>query len=520
MSGSDSFDGGGDGRGGGSGVGTDVPRVPVGAGAWGASSEEALALTATEPAGPETALDSLAPLDALDAELLHEPDAWRKLVGAEDASGADQRSGQGLGQGGADGKGKGKGEDQGQSQGTGTGKSAEPAREQRPRSATEKASGAANSRTAQRRSGVDPVKVLMHHHRELCERAVDPLEIAAGLEAHGLTDRTAARYRHKDVFSLAEEMYARMPRDGEPAAPAVATPAPTSGVRGAWAGLALLPGAVCALALLALNVTTGTPHLAVAFVGALAIAAALRTTLRHGPLRTGTRRPAPTTRLWVWSLLLYAAFGDGLLDAALAGGPDGAWAPAAAPLLALAVAVAPATWCARLFAAGARRRLAASRGLAEFTSSVRPLLLGCVLLFALALTALLGAAGALLDQGGLAGQNGQSGQGVDYAGACALGVLLLLARLLSAHGRTYAPAVVLGAAAGAEVLAVATVFAARLPGCAVLGTPVESAVDAVGVGVVPGTACAVAALALLVHATRTLTRASVHASTDSRTGAP
>lgn len=67
---------------------------------------------------------------------------------------------------------------------------------------------------AVRRGTADPVKVLMHRHRDLCEHAVDPLEIAAGLEAHGLTDRTAARYRHRDVFSLAEELYARVPGAG------------------------------------------------------------------------------------------------------------------------------------------------------------------------------------------------------------------------------------------------------------------------------------------------------------------
>ncbi len=68
----------------------------------------------------------------------------------------------------------------------------------------------------------------MHRHRELCERAVDPLEIAAGLEAHGVTDRTAARFRHRDVFSLAEEMYARVPRDdvAPPHADPVTEPAP------------------------------------------------------------------------------------------------------------------------------------------------------------------------------------------------------------------------------------------------------------------------------------------------------
>ncbi|MCZ0974890.1 hypothetical protein O1L55_33685 [Streptomyces albulus] len=63
---------------------------------------------------------------------------------------------------------------------------------------------------------------MMHRHRALCERAVDPLEIAAGLEAHGVTDRAAARFRHRDVFSLAEELYARIPRADEP----VRRPAP------------------------------------------------------------------------------------------------------------------------------------------------------------------------------------------------------------------------------------------------------------------------------------------------------
>ncbi|MFI7339685.1 hypothetical protein ACIBUY_17360 [Streptomyces sp. NPDC050085] len=368
-------------------------------------------------------------------------------------------------------------------------------------------SRASNPPSPNRRSGADPVKVLMHRHRDLCERAVDPLEIAAGLEARGVTDRTAARFRHKDVFSLAEEMYARVPRNGEPDEPVVAPPAPETGVRGAWAGLALLPGAVCALSLLALAAApNGTAQLAVGTGGALAVAAALRTPLRHGPLRAGDGPPAPATRLWVWWLLVYALLGDGLLNAALAGGPDESWSPDTAPLLALAVAVAPAAWCARLYATGARRRLATSRGLAEFAMSVRPLLLGAVALFALVLAALLGLSGAALDQD------------MDYAGAGTLGVLLLLARLLTVHGRTHAPSVVLGSAAAVEALAVASVFAGRLPGCDALGAPVEAAVDAMGAGAVPGFACGAAALTLLVHATRTLTRASAHASADGTAG--
>ncbi|WP_425829861.1 hypothetical protein [Streptomyces fractus] len=346
----------------------------------------------------------------------------------------------------------------------------------------------------------------MHRHRELCERAVDPLEIAAGLEAHGVTDRTAARFRHKDVFSLAEEMYARASRDGDPYEPVVEVTRPTTGVRGLWAALALLPGAVCALTLFGLHATAGPARAAIGLVGVLAALVALRATLRHGPLRTVGGPSAPSARLWSCWLLAYALLGDGLLDAALAGGPDEPWAPAAAPLAALAVAVAPATWCAQLFSGGARRRLATSRGLAEFAASVRPLLLGAVTLFTLALLALLVLAGAVLDEK------------VDYAGVGALGVLLLLARLLAAHRRTHAPAVALGAAVAVEVLAVATVFAARLPGCDVLGLPVETAVDAVGTGVVPTVACAVAALVLLVHATRTLTRASAHANADDPIG--
>ncbi|MFJ9039431.1 hypothetical protein ACIRF8_22880 [Streptomyces sp. NPDC102406] len=479
----------------GPGNGTDTPRVPASAAAWGTESAQALE-TLTSPTGTE--------LVDVEAELLRAPGAWKDNSATAAGTGTDRRL---------------------------------------PGSRTPQ-----STRTPPRRSGVDPVKALMHRHRELCERAVDPLEIAAGLEAHGLTDRAAARFRHKDVFSLAEEMYARVPRDGDhgrshygptdcghaehgigigtgelgrgehadrhpsvPATPGIAPCLPplATGPRRAWAVLALLPGAVCALALAAAHVTSGTARLTVGACGGLAVAVALRTTLRRGPLHTGDGPAARSTLLWVCWLLAYALFGDGLLNAALAGGPDEAWTPATAPLLALAVAVAPAIWCAGLYTSGARRRLATSRGLAEFAASARPLLLGAVTLFTLALATLLGLSGALLDRS------------ADYAGAGTLGVLLLLARLLTAHGRTHAPALVLGAATGIETLAVATVFAARLPGCGVLDTPVEAAVDALGAGVVPGVACGAGALTLLVHATRTLTRASAHAGGDSAPrGAP
>jgi hypothetical protein len=450
------------------------------------------------------------------------------------------------------------------------------------------------------------VKRLLYRHRTWCERAVDPLEVAARLEAAGLTDRMAARFRHRDVFSLAEEMYARAARDsetetapaerqgpwalgaGERATRAHVAQVRAHRVRGAlaaagWFALALLPGAVCALTLAGLTLTGGRARLAVGAGGALTTVIALCVALRHGPLRTG-HRARPATRAWICVLLGYALLGDGLLRAASesggsgalrafghalhilrapAGGsgthgavpPDagpgasGAWHTpalqgadaaahgaeavaqrmdvvahgadaaaggadlaahgadvltpfAAAPVLALVLAVVPAACCARLFAAGAGRGVGRSRALAEFTAWARPLLYAVFALFLAALGALLTLSAALLHQD------------AGYAGAGALGALLMLARLLILHGFTRAPALLLGTAGGAELLALAAACAADLPGCAGPAALVETAVGTAGPGVVPAAACGAAALALLVHATRTLTRASAHPSEE------
>ncbi|MFJ8594430.1 hypothetical protein [Streptomyces sp. NPDC093598] len=374
------------------------------------------------------------------------------------------------------------------------------------------ASAAGRRASTPRRGAADPVKALMHRHRELCERAVDPLEIAAGLEAHGITDRTAARFRHRDVFSLAEEMYARVSRDGDSPLP---VPPAAPRVRADWALLTLLPGALCAAAVTAVHLTHGQSRLFAAAAGALAVTLALRAALRRGPLsRTDAGRPGPRpgaapgrTTLWTVCLVTYSLLGNGLLDNALAGGPDalptgtadGPWPLTAAPVLALALACAPAAWTAHLFAARARRKLAASRGLEDFAAAVRPLLLGTVALFLGALAALLTLCTAVLDEP------------VAYAEALTLGALLFLARLLTTHGFTYAPAVVLTATATAEASALATVFASRLPGCGFLATPAETLVTTWGAAGVPTLACGAAALALLVHTTRKLTRASAHA---------
>jgi hypothetical protein len=358
------------------------------------------------------------------------------------------------------------------------------------------------------------VKALLHRHRELCERAVDPLEIAAGLEAHGVTDRTAARFRHRDVFSLAEELYARVPRDAEPRPEP--RPLPVPHVRVGWVLLALLPGVLGAATVTGLRLTHGHARPLVALGGLLAVALAVRAALRQGPL-AGPPAPrawptAAGTRAWTLCLLAYALAGDGLLRAVLTGGPDapptgaadGSWPTATAPALALLLAFAPAAWSAHLLAAGARRRLAGSRGLEEFTAAARPLLLGAFALF-------LGALGALLALCGTALHEPAA-----YPQGLTLGALLLLARLLIVHRHRHAPALALGAAVATEAVALALPLAARLPGCAFLAIPVETLVDTAGEAAVPALACGLAALALLWHAGRTLARASAHAPT----GAP
>ncbi|MGW5099322.1 hypothetical protein [Streptomyces sp. NPDC004100] len=366
-------------------------------------------------------------------------------------------------------------------------------------------------RPAPRRGTADPVKTLLHQHRDLCERAVDALEIAAGLEAHGVTDRTAARFRHRDVFSLAEELYARVPRDDDPQPPA--DPGPGPRIRTDWALLTLLPGALAAAAAAGLLLTHGQTRLLVGLGALLLVGGAVAAALRRGPLATrpGTalRQPALGTRTAVLALLAYALLGDGFLGAVISGGPDdaptlapdGPWSVALAPTLALLLSCAPAAWCAHLLAATAHRRLAGSRGLEDFTAAARPLLLGTLALYLAALGALLAVTGAVLREPSAP------------ARTLALGALLLLARLLTAYHHRHAPAVVLGSAAAAELAAPALVLTGRLPGCGFAAVPVQRLTDAWGPGAVPVLVCGAAAVVLLVHALRTLTRASAHAPT-------
>lgn len=384
-----------------------------------------------------------------------------------------------------------------------------------------------------RRGPADPVKTLMHQHRTLCERAVDPMEIAAGLEAHGVTDRTAARFRHRDVFSLAEELYARVPRAEAPP-PAVPAPGPVRRGRGARVALHLLPGAVCAATAAAVAAAGHAPtpvpftsadgpsprfvQTAVAVAGAGLVLLALRLCVRHGPLRA--RYPiARSAGLWTCWLAGYALGGDWLLRQLLAGGPD--LPPtrsqlATASALALTCAVVPAAWCAHWFAGRARRGLADSRCLTAFASGVRPLLLIATAMQLAALLALSAAA----DAAGGTGAVGDGGGAGAVAAASALGALLFLARLLARHGFPAAAAAGPVAAVALEAAALACVLAARLPGLEPLGRPVELAVTHLGPSVVPAVACALSALGLLLYALGALTGASAHAPAPDAAPAP
>ncbi|GAA4674899.1 hypothetical protein GCM10023347_31500 [Streptomyces chumphonensis] len=394
---------------------------------------------------------------------------------------------------------------------------ATPRRRERP------AAGAprAEERAPVRREPADPVRPLLHQHRELCARAVDPLEIAAALEAHGINDRAAARYRHRDVFGLAEELFARSARLEPPAPPKADRPR-RAGRRTRWprtpgpkgvrtvvrAALTLLPGTLCALALPAplpaqLPASLRWPAaLLAALLVAGVLRAVLRTALRGVPLGW------PPVLAGVW-LLGYALLGDGLLGALLDGGallrPAPRWVA-----LTLAFAVAPAAWCVHRFATGARHRLAVSRSLGAFAARARPLLAGILALCCLALLAIQAAAryaltGAPLGVGGpdahlLAGT----------AAVTATGLLLFTAVLLAAHGFPRPAALGLAVACAVQALALGWAAAADLPGLDAIDAPLRRAVDTGGPAVVQAAACGLAWVCLLAPAVTHLTGAAAH----------
>lgn len=310
----------------------------------------------------------------------------------------------------------------------------------------------------------DPVKTLLQQHRALCAGAVDPWEIAAGLEVRGIGDREAAEYRHRDVFSLAEELHARVEHGEQPGpdAPDAEPPAAREHPRGRCAALRRGRGAGGTLAALWL--------LASGLAGDRAL-----TVLLHGGRGTG-----------VHALLAAAA-------------PAG---------LALACAVVPAACCAHWFAGRARRAVRTSRSLKEFGARVRPALLTAVVLHLGTLLLFLWSARSALPDG-TAGPAGPAPVPA-YTLVAALGGLLFLARLLASYGQTRAALHATLAAGAAQAVPLCALLAARLPGCDALGWPVRWAAGACTPVAIPLVACVLPALALLVHAVPALSRASVH----------
>ncbi|MEU6171148.1 hypothetical protein ABZ832_04405 [Streptantibioticus parmotrematis] len=364
----------------------------------------------------------------------------------------------------------------------------------------------AGERSQAARAGADPVRELMLRHHDLCAHAVDPLEIAAGLEARGVTDRDAARCRHRDVFSLAEELYARVPRAlDEPQVPPATAKMTARQVL--WH---LLPGAVC-LAGIAASHAAGPRWSAVTGGAALvAVAASARAAVRRGPLRAPR---VPGTALVTCWLLAFALYGPAALDALPGlsrGGPGGLLDPVAASgFLARAVALLPAAWLAARFARRGRRRLADSHDLAEFGAGMRPAALGVLAAFALTLTALLTLAYAVAD-GRAAGADGGAHAVVALAGAALLGLLLFTAQLLAVHGHGRAALAGTGAACAVEAVAFALAAVSRLPGLAAASAPLRLLARTGGPGAVQALACGAATLALAAFALAALARGGAH----------
>ncbi|WP_328955284.1 hypothetical protein [Kitasatospora purpeofusca] len=322
----------------------------------------------------------------------------------------------------------------------------------------------------------DPVREVMAEHRVLCERAVDPLEIAAGLAEAGLGPAAAARCRHADLFSLAEELYARVPRR-----PPSAEPAEPAGGR-QWrcgaalrtAGLAVLPcAAAVALGgsrpvLLAAAVALALVPAAAGPAGAGGTAAAPWAgpgpgegpEAELGPAGPERERTGPLgeARRW-WDPAARGAGLAALLLVPLAVAADGPEERrvTAALVLAAALSAGSAEWAARWYRQVGRGHLGAAATLAEFRSRMRPVLPVALALHLVVLAVLSFAALAVLTAlaprpgpahgGGLLHLAAERAGPAQWAAQGVLGLLLVLPVLLARCGRPAAAA--LGALAGA-----------------------------------------------------------------------
>ncbi|MFF2041225.1 hypothetical protein ACFVVX_12410 [Kitasatospora sp. NPDC058170] len=333
--------------------------------------------------------------------------------------------------------------------------------------AGERAGGAAGRVTG------DPVREVMAAHRVLCERAVDPLEIAAGLEEAGLGAAAAARCRHTDLFSLAEELYARVPR--RPPGPAQAACGRESRWRrcGAALRVAALAALPCAAAAALGAVRPVLLPAAVPLVLLPALAAGADGSDGTGPPDRAARGRRPV-------LLAHGLGVAGLLLLPLAGAPgdaSGDGRVTAALVLAAALSAGSAEWAARWFRHVGRGHLGSAGTLAEFRSRMRPVLPVAVTLHLAVLAVLTFAALAVLTAvaprpgpdhgGGLLHVAVERADGAQWAAQGVLGLLLVLPALLARCGRSATAA--LGALAGPVLTAALLATGRSLPAAGLLG---------------------------------------------------
>ncbi|MFD0278468.1 hypothetical protein ACFVHB_31790 [Kitasatospora sp. NPDC127111] len=324
----------------------------------------------------------------------------------------------------------------------------------------------------------DPVREVMAEHRLLCERAVDPLEIAAGLEEAGLGPETAARCRHADLFGLAEELYARVPRR---------PPTPPDGPEESWrrrCRAALRSSALAVLPVAAAAALGGRwPALLPAAVPLVLLPAATADQVPPGAAgEPGTAGepwpgpPRPAARRWRPASLGHGAGVAGLLLLPLAGA-TGDGRVTAALVLAAALSAGSAEWAARWFRHIGRGHLRTAGTLAEFRARMRPVLPVAVAVHLAVLAVLSFAALAVLTAvaprpgpghgGGLLHLAAERADPLQWATQGVLGLLLVLPALLAGCGRRAAAA--LGALAGAAAVAAPLALGRSAPVAGLLG---------------------------------------------------
>jgi hypothetical protein len=178
----------------------------------------------------------------------------------------------------------------------------------------------------------DPVAELEKQTKDLVANAVDKFEVAAGLEADGLTDRSAQkRYGAPDVFVLADQLYAKAPAKPDEPEPQPSPLPPSSPVKHALRGaLFALPGvSITVVTPYAVSVDGGVTLLIVGLLGSWAFAQGLA---YLGYLRSGWGEPKVASFLLRWGMLggvtglllllgvLGLALGTSVLLVAVAGG--------------------------------------------------------------------------------------------------------------------------------------------------------------------------------------------------------